>query len=80
MPKENKTVKRYQLILDIFRRYQGSSSVIKLADLAKRVGVSVRQLGDDLKYMKGNGAPIEYNASKRGWGYGCGVSAGFTCP
>lgn len=69
MPKDNKAVRRYRHILEIFQRYRGSRSVIKMKDLAEKVGVSVRQLGDDLKYMKEKGAPFEYIAAERGWRY-----------
>jgi predicted DNA-binding transcriptional regulator YafY len=77
MSKDNKTYNRYRDILDIFQRHRGGKSVIKLTDLASRVGVSVRQLGDDLKYMKAQGAPLEYNASERGWYYGEGGDIAF---
>ena len=77
MPKENKAVLRYQHILDIFRRHRGSRSAIKMKDLAEKVGVSVRQLGEDLKYLKEKGAPLEYIAAERGWHYAEGSDIAF---
>jgi len=77
MPKDKKAVLRYKQILEIFQRYRGSRSVIKMKDLAEKVGVSVRQLGEDLKYMKAKGAPFEYVAADRGWRYAEGRDVAF---
>lgn len=69
MPKDNKAFARYRKILDIFQRHRGSQAVVKMQYLADTLHVSVRQLGEDLKYMREKGAPLEYVAGERGWRY-----------
>ena len=77
MLKDNKVVRRQRRILEIFQRYRGGSSVLKLEDLARKVGVTVRTLGKDIKYMREKGAPFEYVAAERGWRYGEGRDVAF---
>ncbi len=69
MPKDKNPVERYRRIHEIFQRRRGSRAIIKVKDLADELGISVRQLGDDMKYMRDKGAPFEYIATDRGWRY-----------
>lgn len=77
MPKDKKPIERYQQINDIFQRRRGSRSFIKSEDLADRLGISVRQLGEDMRYMREKGAPFEYVAAERGWRYAEGRDFAF---
>lgn len=71
MPKDAKLTDRYYRIHQIFAR-QGPSSVVQLKELAKQIGISLRQLNDDIKYLREQGAPLEYDYSLRGWRYTAG--------
>jgi len=70
MPKINKAFQRYRRIHEIFSRRSGSKSAgVKLNDLADELGISVRQLSEDIKYMQDRGAPLEYVPALRAWRY-----------
>ncbi|MBN8679687.1 MAG: transcriptional regulator [Chitinophagales bacterium] len=70
MPRIDKANQRYQRIHEIFTRRMGKhSNGIKLADLADELGVSIRQLSTDIKYLKEQGAPLEYVATLKAWRY-----------
>lgn len=69
MPKDTLPTDRYRRIHDIFSRRRGQRSVVRLQDLAGQVGISLRQLNDDIKYMRDQGAPLEYVPALRGWRY-----------
>lgn len=69
MPKDKKPAERYRRIHEIFTRRSGPGSVIKLQDLADEIGISLRQLSDDMKYLREKGAPFEYVPALRGWRY-----------
>ncbi len=70
MPKISKAYQRYRRIHEIFsRRRGGSSSGVKLSDLADELGISLRQLSEDIKYMQERGAPLEYVPALRAWRY-----------
>lgn len=67
MPKDKNPVERYRRITEIFHRRRGSRSVVRMKDLADELGISIRQLGVDMQYMRSKGAPLEYVAADRGW-------------
>ncbi len=69
MPKNNNPTARYRRIHEIFTRRRGGDSVVKLQDLAEMLGIGLRQLNDDIKYMREKGAPLEYVPALRGWRY-----------
>ncbi len=69
MPKNNSPVERYRRIHEIFSRSRGGDAVVKLQDLADTLGISLRQLNDDIKYLREEGAPLEYLPALRGWRY-----------
>ncbi len=69
MPKDKKRSQRYQRIHEIFTRRSGPNSFVKLQDLADDLGISLRQLSEDMKYMREKGAPFEYIPALRGWRY-----------
>jgi predicted DNA-binding transcriptional regulator YafY len=65
-----KATDRYRRIHEIFNRRRGSQSLgIKLQDLAEELGISLRQLNDDIRELKELGAPLEYVPSLRAWRY-----------
>ncbi|MEI6411089.1 MAG: WYL domain-containing protein [Bacteroidota bacterium] len=70
MPKDKKPALRYQRINDIFNRRRGKNTVVRLQDLADELGVSLRQINEDIRVMREEmGAPMEYVAAQRGWRY-----------
>lgn len=69
MPKDKNPTQRYRRIHDLFSLRRGRNAVIKLQDLADDLGISLRQLSDDMAYMREKGAPFEYVAALRGWRY-----------
>lgn len=69
MPKNNNSAKRYRRIHEIFSRRRGGDAVVKLQDLADTLGISLRQLNVDIKYLREEGAPLEYVPALRGWRY-----------
>jgi len=69
MPKDKGPVDRYRRIHEIFARHRGRHAVLKLKDLAEVLHISLRQLSEDMKYMKEKGAPFEYVPALRGWRY-----------
>jgi predicted DNA-binding transcriptional regulator YafY len=77
MPKDKNPVERYRRIAEIFHRRRGSHAVVRMQDLADELGISIRQLGVDLKYMREKGAPLEYVAADRGWRFQEGADFAF---
>lgn len=70
---DNKTIRRYRQIHDIFVRRSGSHSLgTKLLELAEEVGVSLRQINEDIKNLREQGAPLEYVRTLRAWRYRAG--------
>jgi predicted DNA-binding transcriptional regulator YafY len=69
MPKDKKPLERYRRIHELFSRARGREAGIKLQDLADKLGISLRQLSDDMNYMRENGAPFEYVPTLRAWRY-----------
>ena len=72
MPKDKKPIERYRRINEIFQRRRGERAVVKSEELAEALGISVRQLGEDMRVMREKGAPFEYVAADRGWRYKAG--------
>lgn len=68
MPTNSKLTERYHRIHKIFARL-GPGSTMKLQDVAEKIGISLRQLNEDIKNMREQGAPLEYDHSQRGWRY-----------
>lgn len=70
MPKDKKPAERYQRINEIFNLRRGRNAVVRMAELAEMLGVSLRQINTDLQKMRGElNAPLEYDAAQRGWRY-----------
>jgi len=70
MPKSNNAHHRYRRIHEKFSRHVGHRTRgIKLEALADELNISLRQVNDDIKYLREMGAPLEYVPSLRAWRY-----------
>jgi predicted DNA-binding transcriptional regulator YafY len=68
--KEKRPSERYQEINNIINRESSAQSLVKGADLARRLGISLRQLRTDMEVMREElGAPLHYDRKLKSWCY-----------
>jgi predicted DNA-binding transcriptional regulator YafY len=59
---------RIRRICERMSRETGKDAVLKLADLANDLGISLRQINYDFEYLRDmHDAPLQYDGSLRGW-------------
>jgi predicted DNA-binding transcriptional regulator YafY len=69
MPKNKKPFERLLRINDLLNLRKGGQAVVTAQELMDVLGISRRQLVEDLKQLKEMDAPLEYVAAKRGYRY-----------
>ena len=69
MPKDKKPFERLLRINDLLNLRKGGQAVVTARELMDVLGISRRQLVEDLRQLKERGAPLEYVAAQRGYRY-----------
>lgn len=69
MSRNGNAFERYQKINDLFNRRKGELAVVTTEEILQYLDISERQWRTDVQKMRDLGAPLVYDASKRGWRY-----------